>query len=288
MIYINGVNGKIGRYLSKVISQRTKIQRITSTPTQPDDIYCDLQDPDISFCQKMKKGDYFLSFGAMAVSRIGVEKPELTHLINVKGTGRLIETILFQDVRVVFCSSSTVYGHGGTELFKEDDPLNSTLVYMKSKIAIENKFKDNKNFKIIRPSNVISGNVSFIDYLRHCANVHETAIVYSGWYFNPISVQDLTEITYEIVQRWDEAPKIMNICGEEFISKEEMAEIYKKYVNSNLSYKVIDPPEEYLREVEFRNPCSSERMRAFYKKKLMTMKEAIIAEQFLASPIPHA
>jgi nucleoside-diphosphate-sugar epimerase len=282
MVYINGVNGKIGRYLSATLSQRVQVQRVTSTPSQLGDIYCDLKDPDISFCQKMTEEDFFLFFGAMATSRIGVENPELTYKINVEGTGKLIEAILAQNVRVVFCSSVSVYGPGDVKLFKEEDPINSTKAYILSKVKIEKRFEANDNFKIIRPSIVISGNVSFIRYLRYCANTNGMAVVYSGWYFNPISVQDLTEITYEIIKRWEEAPKVMNICGDEFISKEEMAQIYKKYVNQNLQYRIEEPPEEYLKEVELRNPCSNARLKKFYTKELMTMKEAIIAEQFLA------
>ncbi len=282
MIYINGVNGKVGRHLCEMFSQRTQVQRITSSPSKPGDIYCDLANPDVSFCRKMGKGDFFLFFGAMAVSRVAYQNPELTRKINVEGTSQLIRAILGQSTRVIFCSTTCVYGVGGKEPYEESSQLNTDKAYSKYKIEIEQMFFKDENFKIIRPSNVISGNVSFIDYLRHCATTGETAIVYSGWHFNPIAVHDVAEITYEIVQRWDEAPKVMNLCGMEYISKEEIAAIFKQHVDSRLEYVVTPPPEEYLREVDFYNPCSTKVMTAFYKKPLMSMEEAIIMEQYLA------
>ena len=94
MIYINGVNGKIGRYLYSLFSERTQVQRVTSTPSMPGDIFCDLKKPDVTFCKQMKEGDYFLFFGAMAVSRIAYINPKLTRKINVEGTSKVIKAAL--------------------------------------------------------------------------------------------------------------------------------------------------------------------------------------------------
>lgn len=282
MVYINGVNGKIGRYLHEYFSKRMPVTRVSSTSSRAEDIFCDLQNPDLTFCHRMSPGDFFLFFGAMATSRAALIDPGLTRKINVEGTASVIRAALEKGVRVIFCSTTCVYGMGGREPFEEQGVLNTDKTYAKVKIEIENMFSDDPHFKVVRPSNVISGNVSFIDYLRNCVRANETAVVYSGWHFNPIAVQDVAAITYEIVQRWDEAPKVMNLCGMEYISKEKIAEIYKAYVDQELSFVVIPPPAEYLKEVDFYNPCSTKLLTSFYKMPLMSMQDAIIAEQYLA------
>jgi UDP-glucuronate 4-epimerase len=84
--------------------------------------------------------DVVVHLAAMAGVRPSLENPDLYMDINLTGTQRLIDCILQQDrpPRLVFGSSSSVYGNRSGESFREDDRIDNPLSpYAASKAAGE-------------------------------------------------------------------------------------------------------------------------------------------------------
>ena len=63
--------------------------------------------------------------------------PELTYEVNVRGTQNILEAAKWHDVRVIYASSSEVYGSAMNGPIDELHPLNSPHIYGASKIAAD-------------------------------------------------------------------------------------------------------------------------------------------------------
>lgn len=66
-----------------------------------------------------------------------IERPALTHDINVTATVKLLEYARRESTRFVFASSAAVYGHPESVPIAEDHPTNPTSPYGLSKLASE-------------------------------------------------------------------------------------------------------------------------------------------------------
>ena len=82
--------------------------------------------------------DYIFHLAAMASVPLSVEKPEECNDINVNATVRLLKSAADNDVKkVVFSSSSAVYGENRNMPLKETEPLMPTSPYAASKASCE-------------------------------------------------------------------------------------------------------------------------------------------------------
>ena len=82
--------------------------------------------------------DYIFHLAAMASVPLSVEKPEECNEINVNATVRLLKSAADNDVeKIVFSSSSAVYGENRNMPLKETEPLMPTSPYAASKASCE-------------------------------------------------------------------------------------------------------------------------------------------------------
>ena len=82
--------------------------------------------------------DYIFHLAAMASVPLSVEKPEECNDVNVNATVRLLKSAADNDVKkVVFSSSSAVYGANRNMPLKETEPLMPTSPYAASKASCE-------------------------------------------------------------------------------------------------------------------------------------------------------
>jgi UDP-glucose 4-epimerase len=82
--------------------------------------------------------DYIFHLAAMASVPLSVEKPEECNDVNVNATVRLLKSAADNDVKkVVFSSSSAVYGENRNMPLKETEPLMPTSPYAASKASCE-------------------------------------------------------------------------------------------------------------------------------------------------------
>jgi nucleoside-diphosphate-sugar epimerase len=84
------------------------------------------------------KVDAILHFAAVVSPYVSVKKPEVVNEINVSGTLNVLRAALKNNIeRVVFASSSSVYGNQTNLPIKEDNPLHPVTPYGASKLAGE-------------------------------------------------------------------------------------------------------------------------------------------------------
>lgn len=108
----------------------------------------------------MKSCDYVVHLAAM----LGVRRVEVKRLdclnINIQGTTNILEACVRDNIRkIVFASSSEVYGDQGRIPISEKSPLNPKSVYAVTKLAAEEYLKAYKhrydlNYSIVRFFNV--------------------------------------------------------------------------------------------------------------------------------------
>ena len=87
-------------------------------------------------------------------------------------------------------------------------------------------------------------------YLLDCLLNNKIAEVYSGLYRNAVCISDLLDLFLLISQIKElnvmiEFPKLINVVGEELLSREDMANYFKsKY--KEIQFKVVKTPESIL------------------------------------------
>jgi len=85
-----------------------------------------------------KKVDAIVHLAALVSSYLSVKKPEVVNAVNVTGTLNVLNASLKNKVqRVVFASSSSVYGNQSLLPITEDNPLHPVTPYGVSKLAGE-------------------------------------------------------------------------------------------------------------------------------------------------------
>jgi nucleoside-diphosphate-sugar epimerase len=86
----------------------------------------------------VRKVDSIIHLGAIVSPFISTRQPELTNRVNVDGTLNVLRTGLKGGIqRIVFASSSSVYGNTRRTRVSEDVPLNPTTPYGVSKMSAE-------------------------------------------------------------------------------------------------------------------------------------------------------
>lgn len=163
-VLVTGAGGFIGTAVIEALWQRNC-----------EVVYFDLIDPKIGGIERINRGtildqhdlalavrgcDHAVHLAAMlGVKRTESNKLECLH-INIQGTVNFLEACVKEGVKkVVFSSSSEVYGYQQTQPITEDSPLNPKSVYAASKLVGEQYFRAysdlyDLNYNIVRFFNV--------------------------------------------------------------------------------------------------------------------------------------
>ena len=80
--------------------------------------------------------------------------------VNVKKTVEIIEILLKKQIKTIYLSTDLVFS-GNRKIYYNNTKPDGTLEYAKQKITIENKFKNKKNFAILRISKIIERDLNF-------------------------------------------------------------------------------------------------------------------------------
>ena len=168
--------------------------------------------------------------------------------------------------KVLFFSTDLVYGE--TNLMNELSSVKPKGNYAIWKFSIENTFKYHKNFKVLRLSYVLSSDDKYVNYLNKCKADNTVAEVYDNFYRNVIYIDDLILAIINILKNWESEIKVVNVCGDELISRFDIA---KNLLNEK-SINVINAPKKFwnnrpkkiqveslfLRKILQKNPTSFE------------------------------
>lgn len=246
MIHIIGGNGYIGTKLCAEMDNQSIVY----------DCYSDVVD---SKCKefnllrsdpnslRFKKGDVAVLLAAISSPDVCQNNFEFAYRVNVEGTSKFIDYCLKQNVRVIFMSSDTV--NGPTEEPKDEySEVNPFGNYAKMKYEIECKYKHSSLFKTLRLSYVLSDSDKFITYLKNCVANKTSAEVFNGLYRNVIKLEVVLEAIIKLCLNFDfNDYYLVNVSGNQNLSRLDLAKWYKQTINPLLEYKEVEVPEAILK-----------------------------------------
>lgn len=222
---------------------------LTSENSQEQKVLLNLKSPEIFDYQIIHPGDFIIQLAAISSPDYCNSHYDAAYQINVTGTKYFIKNALLRGARVLFLSSDVVYGASATanDTYNEKSFCNPLGNYAQMKFNVETEFVDHTLFKVFRLSYVFAKNDKYTNYLLECVKRKKSAEVYSSLYRNVIYIQDIIQAIECLNINWDKFDnKVFNLCGRDLLSRENIAEYFKKFIHHNLDYKVLNPPEIFF------------------------------------------
>ena len=269
---IVGENGFIAKRLSKYIDsmgcKSINYQLTTSSSEiKNDTIFLDLSDAENFDYSLLENFSYVILLGGVSSPDFCENNPIQSKKINFEGTKLFINKCLMRGIKVLFFSTDLVYGETNL-IVNELSSVKPKGNYAIWKFSIESTFKYHKNFKVLRLSYVLSSDDKYVNYLNKCKADNTVAEVYDNFYRNVIYIDDLILAIINILKNWESEIKVVNVCGDELISRFDIA---KNLLNEK-SINVINAPKKFwnnrpkkiqveslfLRKILQKNPTSFE------------------------------
>jgi dTDP-4-dehydrorhamnose reductase len=167
----------------------------------------------------------FMIFAGVSKPDKCADNPWLSYKVNVINLIKLISICLELKKEIIFLSSDAVF-EAASKPINENNKLEPLSAYGIQKAAIENYFKDHKNFKSLRLSYVLCRDDFLLDksmYLEKCG-------IYRNFMRNVIVEDDLYKVLDEYISNFQQHPECLNIAGLECLSKFDIGlEVAKAY-----------------------------------------------------------
>lgn len=243
MVHIIGANGYIGTNLVSYL--RNKKMDFLCYSDIEDNICTkfDLRNPNFDILQ-VRPNDIVVLLAAISSPDVCQNNYQLAYEINVVGTSKVIEYCIEKKVKVVFLSSDTVNGDTGLVAHDEFTNPNPFGKYAEMKYEIENRFRDSCFFKTLRLSYVFSPFDKFSSYLKSCIEKQVKAEVFDGLFRSVVTLELVLESIYNLCIDFDfNDYYLINVSGNQLLSRKDLAEVYKKRIDNRLQYKVVDVPQ---------------------------------------------
>jgi len=240
-LFVVGSDGFVGTAICAKSRLKDSIVRVAHGSAESS-VPLDLREPD-NFDYSMLSGDCAVVFlAAISSPDFCSADPGNAGEINVKGTRAFIEKALARDCRVIFFSSDVVFGNC-TGIVDEDTPKSPLGVYGEMKAEVETRFSGLANFKVVRPSYIVSVKDKFSSYLRGCALAQRTAEVFHPLLRSGIHIDDVIAAIDNLLLNWHRHPcPSVNLCGTRLVSRIDLAEILKRALGLELDVKVVEAP----------------------------------------------
>lgn len=272
-IILLGSTGYIGKKL--LVELKKKFQVITIGRGVSNDIEFDLSHSDMFDYNALLPSDIIVHLAAISSPDTCKNKYDLAYSVNVSGTNNFIKNALNKGCKVLFYSSDAVYGHAET-VFTESSICNPVGEYGNMKHEVEKTFIGNEKVKILRLSYVLSADDKYNKYLKSCYVNQNTAEIFDPFDRNVIYIDDLIEATINIISSWDDFKnQITNICGNEIVSRLDMAKYFDENSEKELKYIVTDPPKDFFKARPIRLMTNS-----LYLEKILGRKSKKISEVY--------
>lgn len=241
---MNIIIGKNG-FIAKNLLSRKSYPCTSSSHDDQQCIYLDLRCPEKFDYSSIDEKTKIIFLAAISSPDECNNAYEESYKINVIGTKYFISKALEIGAKVLFFSSDVVYGN--TEnIVNENSLTNPFGNYAKMKDEVEKAFENESNFKIFRLSYVLSREDKYLSYLQNCINKNEVAEVFHPFNRKVIYINDLLEAIENILERWDEFDnQKFNLCGEDEISRKDIADFYNEATADTLNYRIIEPDEKF-------------------------------------------
>ena len=278
MFHIIGANGYIGTRLIQYLPGTIKpccydiVQREGILPIN-------LTNPEDFDYQQVREGDFILFLAAISRPDICKNQRDLAYAVNVEGTGAFLKHFSEIGAHVLFFSSDVVYGPTTLEKQNELSACKPFGPYAEMKREIELRFEKDPNIKVFRLSYVFSKEDRYTSYLAECARESRTAEVFASLYRSVIYINDIFDAVIALSERFEEFDnQIFSLSGPDVLSRKDIAQLFQENIQSDLKYKIVDPPEGFF---EARPPIIA--TESLYLEKLLgrkptTIKDAMIKE----------
>jgi len=272
---IVGENGFIAKRLSKYIDnmgcKSINYQLTTSSSEiKNDTIFLDLSDAGNFDYSLLENFSYVILLGGVSSPDVCENNPIQSKKINYEGTKLFISECLMRGIKVLFFSTDLVYGETNS-IVNELSSVKPKGNYAIWKFSIENTFRYHKNFKVLRLSYVLSSDDKYINYLNKCKIDNIVAEVYDNFYRNVIYIDDLILAIINILKNWESKIKVVNVCGDESISRFDIA---KNLLNEK-SINVINAPKKFWNNRPKKIQIESLFLRKILQKNPTSFKEVI-------------
>ena len=238
-IALIGSSGYISGFIIERLRREYEIVRIDKIGET--DHYLDLEKPEDFDYDILNDTDY-------AIFPAAISSPEYDKCwnINVTGTKKFISEALKRNNRVIFFSSDAVFGNHPNDEFDEESYTDASTAYGKMKKAVEDEFKDDKNFKAIRLSYVVSLKDKFTKYALSCLKSGEICEVYDPFYRNCITVSDVLDCIEWLIKNWEDYDHaFLNIAGRDLVGREDIIKELNNVFDNGIKYKVVYPGEAF-------------------------------------------
>jgi len=240
---LNLVIGKNGLIAGELIRRGGYV--FTSSSKEEEGYYLDLSAPESFDYQKINSETKVVFLAAISSPDKCKNDFEDSYKINVTGTKYFIQKVLEKGGKVLFFSSDVIYGNT-IEPVNEDSSTHPLGEYAKMKDEVEKAFVGEENFKVFRLSYVLSRGDKYLKYLQNCAEENKTAEVFHPFYRKIVFIEDVLDAIEAILRRWDEfSSQKFNICGNENVSRKDIANYYNEAVGNILKYVLIEPDETF-------------------------------------------
>lgn len=221
----------------------------------------------------IKPNDFVVLLAAVSSPDECHKNYEQSYQVNVTGTAKFIDICLKKGAKVLFFSSDAVIGD--TKFAKDETmTVNPVGEYGQMKYEIEQRFSGNHNFKVFRLSYVLSNKDKFIGYLQQCRQNNSIPNVFDALYRNVIYIEDVIDAIFALEKTFDTwSNNIFHLCGNELLSRKNLAELYKSAVDSDLEFIVSIPKQEFF-DARPNVICS----KSLYLEKLLGREPTSIAQ----------
>ncbi|MBR3823733.1 MAG: sugar nucleotide-binding protein [Lachnospiraceae bacterium] len=248
-VAIIGSSGYIASYLIERLTKLKDIELLLKVGRgQDSDGVLDLARAEEFDYSVLGQIDYVIFTAAISGPDKCANEYEECWKINVEGTQFFIRKALDMGCRVLFFSSDAVYGDIPGYVYSEMSETKAETPYGKMKKAIEDVFANDKSFKAIRLSYVVSAKDKFTSYCLKCIDTNEKAEIFHPFYRSCVMLSEVGRIVIWLMQHWKEFPHtFLNACGEELVSRVRMADELNRVANDRLEYDIVSPSAEFYR-----------------------------------------
>lgn len=248
-IAVVGNSGYIARFLIDRFKAEEDVESILQIGRGFDaDVNLDLQDAEMFDYELLNRIDYVIFTAAISGPDKCAKEFDSCWAINVTGTSFFIAEAIKRNCKVLFFSSDAVFGDVPGAIYTELSETEAQTPYGRMKKAVEDQFKESRNFKSLRLSYVVSAKDKFISYCLNCIKNSEVAEIFHPFYRNCITITDVIEAVIWLVRNWEDYNAYaLNLAGSELVSRVRMADELNRHLGNVLQYKIITPEEQFYK-----------------------------------------
>lgn len=275
-IAIVGSSGYIAGFLISRFEKDSSVEKILKIDqTDEADVRLNLTDATKFNYNILEDIDYVVFTAAISGPDKCASDFELCWNINVTGTSCFIEEAIKKNCKVLFFSSDAVYGNIRGKIYDEESETKAETPYGRMKKAVEDKFKNEQNFKCIRLSYVVSAKDRFVSYCLSCVEKNEIADVFHPFYRNCIVVNDVVNVVWWFANNWNNYPYyVLNIAGEELVSRVRIADELNRIIDGKLKYTISLPGGDF-----YKNRPQITQMKSLYLSKFNILENNTFTEK---------